>query len=235
MSSNISLKQKITSKIKFSKKYLAYFTVILGFALLASLNLAYAHNQVKESSNSSSQVAEVDSTKLNQQQSQSSNQAKQNSDQPNQAAGSSDRAKDESSESQSNAKLNPDSSGDSGSNHNASSQPQPSQGSAQPAASSTAVTVNLSVNGINRGLLSLSAGSNQCQVLNSALASGRISGLDMRYNSSLGSMGVYVIDGVGDSSSVWWTYTVNGKSPPLGCSGIKVNQGDQINWVYVKR
>ena len=99
----------------------------------------------------------------------------------------------------------------------------------------SAVTVSLSVNGVQRGNISLSGASNQCDVLTRALDTGLISDLDMRYNSQYGTYAVYVIDGIGDSDSVWWTYTVNGKSPPVGCGKLPVHAGDSINWQYVKQ
>lgn len=96
------------------------------------------------------------------------------------------------------------------------------------------VQVSLSVNGAYKGAVSLSSGSTQCDVLAQALKSGVISSLDMRYSSQYGTYGVYVIDGLGDSASIWWTYTVNGHSPAFGCSGTTVHSGDSTNWQYVK-
>ena len=96
------------------------------------------------------------------------------------------------------------------------------------------LTVKLRINGSYKGSLNLSSGSNQCQVLSKALASGIIASLDMRYYAQYGSQAVYMIDGVGDSNSVWWTYTVNGRSPPLGCSQVQVGNNDDVNWQYIK-
>jgi hypothetical protein len=95
------------------------------------------------------------------------------------------------------------------------------------------VKVFLSVNGSPKGDVTLKSGSNHCQVLSQAYATGLISSLDMRYNSQYKTYGVYVIDGIGDPSSVWWVYKVNGQSPP-GCSYMKVHGGDSVNWQYLK-
>ena len=93
-------------------------------------------------------------------------------------------------------------------------------------------TISLSVNGIHKGSVTLSTTSNQCNVLSQALNNGFISNLVMPYDSAQKTYGVYVIDGLGDPSSVWWTYTVNGRPPPLGCSYITVHNGDSVNWQY---
>lgn len=239
MSSNISTKQKLKLKLKFSKKHLAYFIVVLGFSLLASINFTYAYNQAKQASNYSEQAIEPDAAKLNSNHSEaeSSTDGQESNHQGGESESSESSELSESSSKNSQYSQVENSVNNSTSNSPSSAgkteQNQPSQPEPSPVASSN-VTVNLSVNGSNKGSLSLSPAANQCDVLSSALASGIISSLEMRYNSNFGSMGVYVIDGLGDSSSVWWTYTVNGKSPPLGCSGIKVHPGDNINWQYVK-
>jgi hypothetical protein len=103
-----------------------------------------------------------------------------------------------------------------------------------PASSPAMVTVSLSVNGEPKGGVTLASSSNQCQVLSSAFSSGVLSNLDIRYNTQYKTYAVYVINGIGDSNAVWWTYTVNGKSPPYGCSGTAVHGGDTVNWQYVK-
>lgn len=95
------------------------------------------------------------------------------------------------------------------------------------------IKVFLSVSGNPKGSVTLKSTANQCQVLSHAKAQGLINSLDMRYNQGLGSYGVYVIDGVGRTDQVYWTYTVNGKPPPLGCSYIKVRNGDSVNWQYI--
>lgn len=99
----------------------------------------------------------------------------------------------------------------------------------------TSAEVSLSVNGNFKGKVAVLSGSSQCAVLQKAFDTGVISNLDMRYSTQYKTYAVYVIDGVGDSSAIWWTYTVNGKSPPYGCSGMKVADGDLVNWKYVKQ
>lgn len=96
------------------------------------------------------------------------------------------------------------------------------------------ITVSLSVNGSYKGQATLPGSSNQCDVLSAALQEGIISDLDMRYNAQYKTYAVYVIDGIGESDAVWWTYAVNGKSPPLGCSNTAVHGGDSVNWQYIK-
>ena len=95
------------------------------------------------------------------------------------------------------------------------------------------VKVSLSVNGSPKGSVTLKSTANQCQVLTQAKAQNVISSLVMKYNESLNSYGVYVIDGIGRTDQVYWTYTVNGKPPPFGCSYITVHGGDSINWKYI--
>lgn len=55
----------------------------------------------------------------------------------------------------------------------------------------------------------------------------------MRYNNDLGSYGVYQINGIGKDNAIWWTYTVNGQSPSQGCSYIKANNNDKVEWKYI--
>jgi hypothetical protein len=97
------------------------------------------------------------------------------------------------------------------------------------------VSATLSINGASKGMVTLAANSNHCDVLNQALKNGQISSLDLRYSSQYGTYAVYMIDGVGDSNAVWWTYKVNGSSPPYGCSQMPVKDGDSVHWQYVKR
>ena len=99
----------------------------------------------------------------------------------------------------------------------------------------TTITVKLSVNDTYKGDVTLLQTSNQCDVLQKALESGVISSLDMRYSSQYKTYAVYAIEGQGDSAAIWWTYTLNGKSPPYGCSGTKVASNDLVNWKYVKK
>ncbi len=107
----------------------------------------------------------------------------------------------------------------------------PSIASSQPA---TTISASLTINDSSKGHITLPANSNQCDVLTQALKNGQLSSLDMRYSSQYGTYAVYVIDGIGDSNSVWWTYKVNGKSPPYGCSQQPVHDGDAVTWRYVK-
>ncbi|MGH7192730.1 MAG: DUF4430 domain-containing protein [Candidatus Saccharimonadales bacterium] len=98
----------------------------------------------------------------------------------------------------------------------------------------TVISVRLTINGHGGGTVKLTSGSDQCDVLSQALAEGVISSLDMRYDSSLHTEGVYVIDGIGSPDTVWWTYTVNAQAPPYGCSYVTAHNGDSVNWQYVK-
>lgn len=95
------------------------------------------------------------------------------------------------------------------------------------------VKVSLSVNSSLKGSVSLKSTANQCEVLTQAKAQGVIGSLIMKYNDALNSYGVYVIEGIGRTDQVYWTYTVNGKPPPLGCSYVTVHGGDSINWQYI--
>jgi hypothetical protein len=96
------------------------------------------------------------------------------------------------------------------------------------------VSLALSINGQAKGNVTLPVGSDQCDVLSQALTDGVISSLDMSYSAQYGTEAVYVIDGIGDPSSVWWTYTVNGHAPPYGCAYVTAHNGDSVNWQYVK-
>ena len=98
---------------------------------------------------------------------------------------------------------------------------------------SAIVTVSLSVNGSYAGRVTLPGSDNQCDVLSEALSEGVINYLDMRYDPQNRSYAVYVINNIGDSSSVWWTYTVNGGWVP-GCSSTPVHNNDSVNWQYIK-
>lgn len=229
MSSNIKkTKNKLIRKLK-NANLQPILAVILGVSLLSLINFGFVNankdqpvkNQTTEKNQTVSNGNEAETEQPNQNQNPESTQQNSNQAEPE------------------SLKLN---------TNNQSSKPasQTSSG-AQPAPSKSAsnspnstqqaqnsLSVKLSVNGNFAGSLSLSAGANQCEVLSSALRAGLISGLDMRYSSAQKSMGVYKINGIGNSDSVWWVYTVNGKSPPLGCSGIKVNNGDTVNWKYIK-
>ncbi|HSA83472.1 MAG TPA: DUF4430 domain-containing protein, partial [Patescibacteria group bacterium] len=93
-------------------------------------------------------------------------------------------------------------------------------------------TVSLSVNGSGVGNVTLEEGANQCDVLTKALEQGKISQLLIRYVSSLGTNGVYQINGIGKDNAVWWVYTVNGTSPTQGCSFVSAQSGDTVAWEY---
>lgn len=96
------------------------------------------------------------------------------------------------------------------------------------------VSVALSVNGQVRGTVKMAAGGSQCDLLSQALAEGLINSLNMRYSSQYGTEAVYVIDGIGDPDTIWWTYSVNGAPPPYGCAYMTAHNGDSVNWQYVK-
>lgn len=93
--------------------------------------------------------------------------------------------------------------------------------------------ITISINGVTKGQLEIGSGWNQCDVLNGAHAAGLITGVLMKYNENYKTMAVLVIDGVGDSNKVGWVYTINGKSPPYGCSQALANGGDVVAWKYV--
>lgn len=105
-----------------------------------------------------------------------------------------------------------------------------SSGQADPAKQTFQVT--LSVNGSSVGSVTVDEGANQCDVLTKAQEQGKISQLLMKYNNSLGTNGVYQINGQGKDNVVWWVYTVNGTSPTQGCSLVKANSGDTVQWEY---
>ena len=89
------------------------------------------------------------------------------------------------------------------------------------ATESSAITINLP------------SGSEHCEVLNQALADGKIKDLDMRFNEEYKTNSVFVINGLGKTDSPWWVYKINGADAPAGCSQVKVNQGDKILWEYL--
>lgn len=93
--------------------------------------------------------------------------------------------------------------------------------------------VNLVINGGGNLTINVDPGNNQCDVLSKASEQGKISSLNMRYDNNLGTNAVYQINGIGKENSVWWTYKVNGVSPSQGCSYLKVNNGDKIEWSYL--
>ncbi len=96
------------------------------------------------------------------------------------------------------------------------------------------IQVTLFINNMNKGQIYLDSGMTQCQVLSQALQQGAIQSLDMRYSEQYNTMAVYVINGLGEANEIWWTYRVNGKPPPFGCSKMIAQNGDQVGWSYVK-
>lgn len=95
------------------------------------------------------------------------------------------------------------------------------------------IIVEISIDGGSSFSLSLQQGKNHCDALSQALSEGKISSLNMQYNSSLGSFGVYQINGLGKEGQVWWVYEVNDKSPPFGCSQVQAKDGDKVKWKYI--
>ena len=93
--------------------------------------------------------------------------------------------------------------------------------------------INVSITGISSFDLSITQGANHCDVLSKALSQGKISSLNMKYDDNLKTYAIYQINGLGKDNSVWWVYEVNGKSPSQGCSLVKVNNGDKIEWKYI--
>lgn len=108
--------------------------------------------------------------------------------------------------------------------------PTPSQ-NAQTA--SDKATIHVTIDSGGSFDVTLNKGSNQCDVLNQSLSDKKISNLVMKYDSSLDSYGIYVINSLGKDNAVWWTYEVNGKSPNMGCNHVAANNGDSVNWKYV--
>lgn len=117
-----------------------------------------------------------------------------------------------------------------GNNTNPAPAPTPPLAVPQP----TSVTISLYVNDSFKGSLTLPSTATQCDALSRALEAGLIQSLDMRYSPQYKTYAVYQINDQGDSGVIWWVYTVNGKSPPYGCSATKVQQGDAVNWDYIK-
>jgi hypothetical protein len=92
--------------------------------------------------------------------------------------------------------------------------------------------VSLKINGSLIGNVDMQEGNNQCDVLTRAKDQGKISSLTMRYINDLGTYGVYQINGIGKENTVWWVYKINGQSPTQGCSYIKANSGETVEWEY---
>ncbi len=128
--------------------------------------------------------------------------------------------------------------------HKPPSEPSPTSQTTQPSVAhptSTPTTtpqiqklaILVSIDGGSEFPLSIEEGKNQCDVLSQALSKGKISSLNMQYNSAFGSNAVYQINGLGQEGQVWWTYSVNGQNPPLGCSHITVHNNDNVRWTYI--
>jgi hypothetical protein len=95
------------------------------------------------------------------------------------------------------------------------------------------IKVNLSINDGSSFSVEIPSGSNQCDVLTKAKSDGKISSLNMKYISDMGSYGIYQINGIGKENQVWWVYKVNGQSPSQGCDHVKANNNDSISWKYL--
>jgi hypothetical protein len=92
--------------------------------------------------------------------------------------------------------------------------------------------VALSINGASVGEVAITQDANQCDVLTKAKEQGRIDSLLMKYDNSLGTNGVYQINGIGRENAIWWIYKINGTSPTQGCSYVKAKDGDLVEWEY---
>lgn len=93
--------------------------------------------------------------------------------------------------------------------------------------------VTVSINSLPNFTVSVNEGSNQCDVLSKSLEQGKIGSLNMKYDKNYETYAVYQINGIGKENSVWWVYTVNGKSPSKGCSHIKASNNDNVEWKYM--
>jgi hypothetical protein len=93
--------------------------------------------------------------------------------------------------------------------------------------------ISVSIDGGSAFSLAIEEGKNHCDVLSQALQEGKLSSLNMQFNSSYNSYGVYQINGLGQTDQVWWGYKINDKSPAYGCSYIKVQNNDDVRWTYV--
>lgn len=229
MSSNIKkIKTKLTKKLK-SFNLQPVLAIILGVSLLSLINFGFVNaNKYKNANNLESEQSQTVSSRSSEDPQQADQTRAEESNQPSLGQSEAEDAKLNST----NQSTKPGNQSSSGAQTTSSSASSVSPAPAQQAP--TTLDVKLSVNGAYAGTLSLSPGANQCDVLSLALQKGLISSLDMRYSSAQKSMGIYKINGIGDPDSIWWVYTVNGKSPPLGCSGIKVGDGDSVNWKYIK-
>ncbi|HEX8931781.1 MAG TPA: DUF4430 domain-containing protein [Patescibacteria group bacterium] len=104
---------------------------------------------------------------------------------------------------------------------------------ATPTQANQTLQVKLTINGTTAGEVTFNQGANQCDVLTAAHDQGKITSLLMKYDNNLGTNAVYQINGIGKENSVWWVYKVNGQAPGQGCSLVKANSGDNIEWNYL--
>lgn len=95
------------------------------------------------------------------------------------------------------------------------------------------ISLTMSIDGGSSFSLSIDEGKNHCEALEKAKIDGKIASLNMKYDSSLGSYGVFQINDVGVDGQVWWVYEVNDKKVPLGCSHTEVKDGDSVKWKYL--
>ncbi len=93
--------------------------------------------------------------------------------------------------------------------------------------------INVSINGSTTFTIGVNEESSQCDVLSNSLQDGKISSLNMKYDSNYNTYAVYQINGIGKENAVWWTYKVNGTSPSLGCSHVKAKNEDNVVWTYI--
>ncbi|MCA9349898.1 DUF4430 domain-containing protein [Candidatus Saccharibacteria bacterium] len=107
-----------------------------------------------------------------------------------------------------------------------------SQPTPQPTIIPTTLAVKLQINLDPVIQLSVTDQINQCDLLNQAFTQGKLTELNIRYFSEYSSLGVLSINGIGNPNQVYWTYKVNGVSPPLGCSQVLVKSGDFVFWEY---
>lgn len=93
--------------------------------------------------------------------------------------------------------------------------------------------VTLSLNNEKPMELLIPEGSNQCDVLRKAKEDGKIKDLNMKWSENFRTDSVYQINGVGKPDQVWWVFTINDNEVPSGCTAVKVNDGDKVNWKYL--
>lgn len=102
-----------------------------------------------------------------------------------------------------------------------------------PSPSMQTYKINVSIVNSSSFVVAVPESASHCDVLTYALNDGKLSSLNMRYDSTMETYAVYQINGIGKENSVWWTYKVNGQSPNQGCSYIKANDNDSVIWEYI--